>query len=229
MDQKITIAIDGFSSCGKSTLARDLAKELGYAYVDSGAMYRAVTLYFLDQDIDFENKDAVEKALDVIDIKFRHTENGNRTILNGKDVEEEIRTMRVSKNVSPVAAISSVRKAMVAQQQQMGDHKGIVMDGRDIGTVVFPEAELKIFLTASQEVRTQRRFDELKGKGWDTSMDEVKKNLSERDRIDSTREDSPLTQAEDAIVVDNSFLTPDEQLNLVMRYAITKLTELASA
>ena len=160
MSNKITIAIDGFSSCGKSTLARDLAKALGYAYVDSGAMYRAVTLYFLEQGIDYHDAEAVKAALPNIKIQFKHKNNSNRTYLNGEDVEEKIRTMEVSQHVSPVAAISQVRKAMVAQQQAMGKAKGIVMDGRDIGTVVFPDAELKIFLTASEVVRSQRRYEE---------------------------------------------------------------------
>lgn len=223
MPNKITIAIDGFSSCGKSTLARDLAKALGYAYVDSGAMYRAVTLYFLENEIDYADPTAVRRALPLIQIQFRHQNNGNHTFLNGEDVEEKIRTMEVSQHVSPVAAISQVRKAMVAQQQALGREKGIVMDGRDIGTVVFPEAELKIFLKASPAVRAQRRYEELLKKGWDISKEEVKKNLAERDHIDSTRADSPLKQAEDAIVVDNSLLTPQEQLEYVMRLAVGKV------
>lgn len=223
MPNKITIAIDGFSSCGKSTLARDLAKALGYAYVDSGAMYRAVTLYFLENGIDYADPTAVRRALPLIQIQFRHKNNDNRTFLNGEDVEDKIRTMEVSKHVSPVAAISQVRKAMVAQQQALGREKGIVMDGRDIGTVVFPDAELKIFLKASAAVRAQRRYEELLKKGWDISKEEVKKNLAERDHIDSTRADSPLKQAEDAIVVDNSLLTPQEQLEYVMRLAVGKV------
>jgi cytidylate kinase len=226
MPAKITIAIDGFSSCGKSTLARDLAKVLGYAYVDSGAMYRAVTLYFLKNKIDYSDPDAVRRALPQIKIQFKLKDNGNRTFLNGEDVEEQIRTMEVSQHVSPVAAISEVRKAMVAQQQAMGQEKGIVMDGRDIGTVVFPDAELKIFLTASETVRCQRRFEELQQKGWDITPKEVKKNLAERDHIDSSRADSPLKQAEDAVVVDNSLLTPQEQLDHVMRLVAGKLVNI---
>ena len=214
--KKIIIAIDGFSSCGKSTLAKALAKKLHYAYVDTGAMYRAVTLFFLDNDVDINDRAEVLKALSDIEIHFERTPTGNHVFLNGKDVETEIRTMRVAEMVSPVATISAVRRAMVAQQQMMGKRKGIVMDGRDIGTVVFPNAELKIFLTAETDIRAQRRYDEMKAKGQDVPFEDIKHNLSERDLIDSNRADSPLRQAEDAILVDNSFLTPEEQLKKVL-------------
>jgi CMP/dCMP kinase len=215
--KKLIIAIDGFSSCGKSTLAKALAKKLHYAYVDTGAMYRAVTLYFLDNDVDINDREAVKKALTEIELHFERTPTGNHIFLNNKDIETEIRTMRVAEMVSPVATISQVRRAMVHQQQLMGRRKGIVMDGRDIGTVVFPDAELKIFLTAGTDIRTQRRYDEMLAKGYEiVSFEEVRQNLTERDLIDSNRADSPLRQAEDAILLDNSFLTPQEQLSKVL-------------
>jgi CMP/dCMP kinase len=214
--KRIIIAIDGYSSCGKSTLAKALAKELHYAYVDTGAMYRAVTLYFLDENIDINDIQEVKEALLKIELHFERTAKGNHIFLNGVDVEDKIRTMRISEMVSPVSTISIVRRAMVAQQQQMGKRKGIVMDGRDIGTVVFPNAELKLFLTADTDIRTQRRFDELKSKGQDATFEEIKNNLTERDLIDSNRADSPLRQADDAILIDNSYLTPSEQLLKVL-------------
>jgi CMP/dCMP kinase len=214
--RKIIIAIDGYSSCGKSTLAKALAKELHYAYVDTGAMYRAVTLYFLDNDLDINDKAGVLTALENIEIHFERTTQGNHVFLNGIDVENEVRTMRVSEMVSPVSTISVVRRAMVAQQQKMGNRKGVVMDGRDIGTVVFPSAELKIFLTADTDIRAKRRFDEMKSKGQETPIDDIRHNLLERDLIDSNRADSPLRQADDAILIDNSHLTPDEQLKKVL-------------
>ncbi|CAA6804511.1 MAG: Cytidylate kinase (EC [uncultured Aureispira sp.] len=215
---KITIAVDGFAACGKSTLAKALAKELGYVYVDSGAMYRAVTLYFLDHHISIEDADAVEEALKNITIHFENVNGQNHTFLNGKNVEEAIRSMRVSNFVSPVATVSAVRRAMVELQQEMGAKGGIAMDGRDIGTVVFKAAELKLFLTASIEERTRRRLVEWEGKGiTDISAKEVEKNLSTRDLIDSTRADSPLCQAEDAIEIDNSLLTPTEQLEFALQ------------
>lgn len=210
--QNIIIAIDGHSSCGKSTLAKAMARELGYIYVDSGAMYRAITYYFLENQIDLKDEEAIRLALNQMEISFANTSQGNRTILNGQDIEEEIRKMRVSEMVSPVAAISAVRREMVRQQQAMGQFKGIVMDGRDIGTVVFPDAELKIFLTADTDIRAQRRTDELSAKGQAVDFEAVKANLINRDRIDSTREDSPLRQAKDAIVIDNTHLTPEQQL-----------------
>lgn len=215
--KKITIAIDGFSSCGKSTMAKDLAKRIGYIYVDTGAMYRSVTLFALRNGLFNEdesvNIDELEKRMDEISISFKFNEQTCKpdTYLNGELVEDEIRSMEVSNHVSPIAAIPFVRTAMVAQQQKMGLDKGIVMDGRDIGTVVFPDAELKIFVTASAEVRAQRRFDELKGKGMEANYEEILKNVQERDYIDSHREVSPLKQAEDAIVLDNSYMTIEEQ------------------
>lgn len=218
MDKKlITIAIDGFSSSGKSTMAKVLAKNIGYAYIDTGAMYRAVTLYCIDNGlIDGDNVDTaqLEKKINDIAISFSvDPETGaSVTMLNGKNVEKEIRDMRVSGKVSVVAAIPFVRRALVKQQQQMGDSKGIVMDGRDIGTVVFPNAEMKVYVDASPETRAQRRFDELKAKG-DASItyEEVLENVKYRDHLDQTREESPLRKAEDAIVLDNSHMTPDEQ------------------
>ncbi|MBQ6062568.1 MAG: (d)CMP kinase [Prevotella sp.] len=215
--KKITIAIDGLSSCGKSTMAKDLAKRIGYIYVDTGAMYRAVTLYALRNDL-FNEDDSVkieelEKKMDEINIHFQFNEETGRpdTYLNGELVEKEIRSMEVSNHVSAIAAIPFVRTVMVDQQQKMGKEKGIVMDGRDIGTVVFPDAELKIFVTASAEVRAQRRFDELKGKGMEADYDDILKNVQERDYLDSHREVSPLRQADDAIVLDNSELTIEGQ------------------
>ena len=215
--KKIVIAIDGFSSCGKSTMAKDLAKEIGYIYVDTGAMYRSVTLYALrhgmfheDNSIDTE---ALEKAMPEIKISFKlNVETGRPdTSLNGELVEKDIRSMEVSSHVSPIAAIGFVRKALVKQQQAMGKEKGIVMDGRDIGTTVFPNAELKIFVTASAEVRAQRRYDELKAKGMPADFQDILKNVEERDYIDSHREVSPLKKADDAIELDNSNMTIPEQ------------------
>lgn len=216
-NKKITIAIDGFSSCGKSTMAKDLAKEIGYIYVDTGAMYRSVTLYALqhgmfgaDNSIDTA---ALEKAMPQIKISFKLNVGTGRpdTYLNGQLVEKDIRTMEVSSRVSPIAALPFVRKALVQQQQAMGKEKGIVMDGRDIGTVVFPDAELKVFVTASAEVRAQRRFDELKAKGMPADLQDILKNVQERDYIDSHREVSPLRKADDAVELDNSNMTIAEQ------------------
>jgi cytidylate kinase len=216
---QIIIAIDGYSSCGKSTLARELAEVLDYIYIDTGAMYRAVTLYLMRQQIDWEVEAEVKVALELIQIDFARHGGKLRTLLNGEDVESAIRSMEVSANVSPVAAVSSVRRFLVAQQQRMGQAKGIVMDGRDIGTVVFPQAELKIFLTADAQERTRRRHAELEAKGQPTPWAEVEHNLSERDRIDSSRADSPLRQAQDAVVVDNTNLRPNEQLAMVAALA----------
>ena len=213
---KIIIAIDGYSSCGKSTLAKGMASRLGYIYIDSGAMYRAVALFFLRHNIRLDNAEQVRQAMDDITINFNPD---NRAILNGEDVENEIRQMEVSNHVSPVSALPVVRRALVRQQQAMGQRKGIVMDGRDIGTVVFPNAELKIFLTADPEKRVQRRFEELKSKGIKSSVEDVRQNLSQRDRIDSSREDSPLRQATDAIVIDNTQMTRDEQLAYALELA----------
>jgi CMP/dCMP kinase len=214
--KNIIIAIDGYSSCGKSTLAKALSKQTGYAYVDTGAMYRAVTLYFLENNVNWAKEDDVLTALSNIHIHFENIEGENTTFLNGKNVEQEIRTLRVANHVSDVAAISAVRKALVKLQQVMGEKRAVVMDGRDIGTVVFPNAELKIFLTAQPEIRIQRRFDELISKGQDVDIEAIRTNLSERDRIDTTRADSPLTKAEDATILDNSAITPDEQLQIVL-------------
>ena len=214
--KKITIAIDGHSSCGKSTMAKDLAREVGYVYVDTGAMYRCVTLYalrhglFTDGGID---EDALRRALPDLHISFKFNAEAGRpdTYLNGELVERDIRTMEVSSHVSPIATLGFVREAMVAQQQLMGRDKGVVMDGRDIGTVVFPDAELKIFVTASAEVRAQRRYDELQQKGMPADYADILKNVQERDYIDSHREVSPLRQADDALLLDNSHMTIAEQ------------------
>ncbi|MCL2651756.1 MAG: (d)CMP kinase [Candidatus Azobacteroides sp.] len=213
---KIIIAIDGHSSCGKSTMAKDLAKKIGCRYIDTGAMYRAVTLYCLQNGLFEENKldlEGLKKAISNIKINFQFNPETERsdTYLNGKNVEKEIRTMEVADKVSIVSAVGFVRHAMVAQQQEMGKEKGIVMDGRDIGTVVFPGAELKIFVTARPEVRAQRRLDELKSKGETANFEEVLKNIEKRDLIDSTRAESPLKKAEDALVLDNSDITIEEQ------------------
>jgi cytidylate kinase len=219
--KKIIVAIDGFSSCGKSTIAKTLAERLNYIYINTGAMYRAVTLYLLDNQIDFKDVEAVKKALPKIKIHFDFdAKKGNCTILNGVNVEAEIKTMRVANAVSPVSAISEVRREMVLQQQEMGKAKGVVLEGRDIGTVVFPDAELKIFMTADVEVRTQRRYDELSKAGTEVSFEAVKNNLLDRDRIDSTRDDSPLKQADDAKVLDNSKISPTEQLDLAYNWAM---------
>jgi len=212
--RKIIIAIDGYSSCGKSTLARALAKRLQYLHIDSGAMYRAVTLYFMRQQINLEDTQDVRDALEKISIYLTFENNTQVTWLNHEKVEAAIRAPEVNQWVSPVSTLTAVRKEMVAQQQRMGNGKGIVMDGRDIGTVVFPHAELKLFLIADLEVRVERRWLELHEKGILSSREEVKKNLLERDHIDSTREDSPLRQAEDATVIDTSYLTPKEQLQI---------------
>ena len=213
--KKITIAIDGHSSCGKSTMAKDLAREVGYVYVDTGAMYRAVTLYALRHDLfgaDGSIKEAeLATAMPAIVIDQRLVDGRTTTFLNGEDVEREIRSLEVSNHVSPIAALPFVRTALVAQQQRMGEDGGIVMDGRDIGTTVFPNAELKIFVTASAEVRAQRRYDELKQKGMEADYDDILKNVQERDYIDSHRDVSPLRQADDALLLDNSAMTIEEQ------------------
>ena len=220
--KKIVIAIDGFSSCGKSTMAKDLAHEVGYIYVDTGAMYRSVTLYALrNQLFDADGNimaNALEAAMPHINIAFKLNEQTGRpdTYLNGQCVENEIRTLEVSSKVSIVAALPFVRKKLVEEQQKMGEEKGIVMDGRDIGTVVFPQAELKIFVTASAEVRAQRRFDELEAKGMPADYADILKNVQERDYIDSHRAVSPLTKAADAIELDNSHMTIAEQKQWLM-------------
>lgn len=222
---KITIAIDGFSSTGKSTIAKQLANKLSYVYVDSGAMYRAVTLYAMDNnfisDTDF-NKHLLLNNLNKIelDFKFNPLVGYGEIYLNGKNVEHEIRTLKVSKLVSKIAEVSEIRKKLVEQQQLMGKNKGVVMDGRDIGTVVFPNAELKFFINASAEKRAERRYNELIKRGDKVSYEEILKNVEYRDHIDSTRDDSPLIKANDAIEIDNSNLTLDEQFNII--YAIVE-------
>lgn len=227
--KKIVIAIDGHSSCGKSTMAKDLAREIGYVYVDTGAMYRAVTLYAMRVGLfNAEGKIDAEKLQQLmpqIAITFRFNSDTGRpdTYLNGQLVEREIRSIDVSSHVSQVAALSFVRSAMVEQQQTMGRNKGIVMDGRDIGTTVFPEAELKIFVTATAEVRARRRYDELKSKGMDASYEEILSNVQQRDYIDSHREVSPLRQADDAILLDNSNMTIPEQKQWLMQQYLGKV------
>lgn len=216
LNQGIIIAIDGWSSCGKSTLAKALAKKLSYAYIDTGAMYRACTYYFIQHQIDLKDEDAVLAALKNIQITFKSIEGLNTTFLNGVNVEQEIRSMDVSNLVSPVAELSVVRKFLVEQQQAMGQQKSVILDGRDIGTVVFPNAELKIFLTAEPEVRAARRFEELKQKGIEITLAEVIANLQERDHIDSTRADSPLKQAEDAHLIDNTYMDLDTSIKKVL-------------
>ena len=225
MMAKINIAIDGLSGCGKSSTAKAVAKTLGYKFIDTGAMYRAVTLYVLNEAVDLTSKESVIQALEQITIDFRYNQESqkNETFLNGQNVEEEIRSMRVAGSVSQVAAIKEVRVAMVAQQQQMGKDKGVVMDGRDIGSVVFPEAELKLFMTASTEVRAKRRQAELREKGEEVALDEIIKNLEERDRIDSTRDESPLIKVEDAIEVDTSNLLFEEQAQKVLDLALQRI------
>ena len=229
--KKITIAIDGFSSCGKSTMAKDLAKKLGYVYVDTGAMYRAVTLYAMRNGLfnaDGSVKTAdLERQMSKINITFKLNKTAERpdTYLNNELVENDIRTLEVSNHVSQIAAVPFVREAMVAQQQRMGKDKGVVMDGRDIGTTVFPEAELKVFVTASAEVRAQRRYDELKEKGMPADFNDILKNVQERDYIDSHREVSPLRKAPDAIELDNSHMTIAEQSVWLMDQVEQKIEE----
>ena len=222
--QKITIAIDGFSSTGKSTVAKQLAKALGYVYVDSGAMYRAVTLFAMQNGFINEthfDSDKLIANLNTVEISFKFNNKLGfaEVFLNDKNVESEIRTLEVSQFVSQVSEISEVRRMLVKQQQQMGINKGVVMDGRDIGTVVFPEAELKIFMTASAETRAKRRFQELLEKGANVGYDEVLENVTSRDKIDTTREDSPLTKANDAIEIDNSYLSIEEQYKVLLELA----------
>ena len=225
MPNKIIIAIDGYSSCGKSTLAKALAAQLEYVFIDTGAMYRAVALYFLRNNIDFDNEAQILKALAAIKLNFVYNATSLKSdmVLNGENVEAEIREMRVSEKVSEVAAIGAVRDFAVAQQQAMGEFKGIVMDGRDIGTVVFPKAELKIFVTADPAVRVERRFLELKNTNPAIRKEEIEVNLKHRDLMDTTRERSPLKQAEDAVVLDNTNMTREEQFNLALSWAIAKI------
>jgi cytidylate kinase len=220
MKKKIIITIDGWSSCGKSTLAKQLSKELGYVYVDSGAMYRAITLYFLRHHIDWTNKNEVKKALKSIELEFVMNDKTRQAeiCLNGENVEYLIRELVIAEKVSDVAAIKEVREFAVAQQQKMGAKKGIVMDGRDIGTVVFPKAELKIFMTADSAIRVERRFKELYAKNPNITIEEVKSNLEMRDYIDSHREVSPLRKAKDALVLDNTYLTEQQQFQKAMEW-----------
>jgi cytidylate kinase len=221
---KIVIAIDGYSACGKSTTAKEVAKILGYRYIDSGAMYRAVTLYFLDHHVALTNPKEVHRALQQINISFKINAKGiTETFLNGLSVEEEIRQLRVSEQVSPVSAIKEVREAMVAQQRKLGKERGIVMDGRDIGTVVFPQAELKLFMTADMMVRAFRRQQEWLAQDRLVDLDEVIENIKKRDHIDTTRAESPLRQAEDATVIDTTHITIDEQVDEVVRMAFSKI------
>lgn len=225
--KKIIVTIDGYSSCGKSTMAKQLAKRLNYVYIDSGAMYRAITLYFLRNHIDWTVDAQVSEALDNISLEFEYNpQSGNSEILlNGENVEYLIRDLVVAEKVSEVAAIGAVRTFAVAAQQSLGQQKGIVMDGRDIGTTVFPEAELKIFMTADNAVRVERRFKELYLKNPNTTIDEVKHNLEMRDYLDSNREISPLRQAHDAVVLDNTNLSPEEQLELAIQWVHEKTVD----
>ena len=228
--KKIVIAIDGHSSCGKSTMAKSLARTLGYIYIDSGAMYRAVTLFALRNGWINNRTPDIEKVISglkniKITFSWDNETEKNTTFLNGENVEDEIRQREVSQNVSPISTIGEVRQEMVKQQRENGKNKGIVMDGRDIGTVVFPDAELKIFMTASPEIRAQRRYDELKGKGMEADFDDILKNVEERDKIDSTRAVSPLKKADDALVLDNSHLTREEQL----KWTLNKVEEIINS
>jgi CMP/dCMP kinase len=228
MPRKLIIAIDGYSSCGKSTLAKDLAKMLGYAYVDTGAMYRSVSLYFMENGIRTDQPEEVRKALDNIEISFQlNPETGlSEVYLNGKNVEKEIRMMPVANSVSKVSAIKEVRRRMVALQKRMGLKKGVVMDGRDIGTTVFPDADIKLFMTADSRVRTERRFNELRLKGVEISFEEVSENIRQRDHEDTSRKESPLTMAEDAVILDNTHLDKEQQLDFVMMLVNKKLNAL---
>lgn len=229
VNKKIIIAIDGHSSCGKSTMAKSIAQKLGYIYIDSGAMYRVVTLAALRKGLFINGNPDVKKVIDElknIRITFQWDEKAgkNTTFLNGENVEEEIRQLEVSQNVSPISTIAEVRHEMVKQQRENGKQKGIVMDGRDIGTVVFPGAELKIFMTASPEIRAQRRYDELKEKGQEVDFQEILQNVEGRDKIDSSREVSPLKMADDALILDNSNLTREEQLEWTLQ-KVKEITE----
>ena len=226
-NQKIIIAIDGFSSCGKSTLAKAMAKNLQYVFIDTGAMYRAVALFFLRAGIDFDNTLDIAAALNKITLQFKYNPATLQSdmYLNEENVEQEIREMRVSQKVSEVAALALVRDFAVAQQQAMGESKGIVMDGRDIGTVVFPKAELKIFVTASPDIRVQRRFLELSAKSPAITVEEISENLQHRDLIDTTREHSPLKQADDALVLDNSNMSREEQLTIALQWAQARISQ----
>ncbi len=221
MRKNLVVAIDGYSSCGKSTLAKALAKKLGFIYIDSGAMYRAVTLYFLRNQIDINNQDAINDALHHIELNFHARDYESHILLNGEEVSEEIRQMPVSESVSEVSANKQVRHDMVKQQQRMGKSKNIVMDGRDIGTAVFEDAQVKFFMTADPKIRAERRYKELLSKGDNlTTLEEVFENLAHRDYADTTRKESPLVRADDAIILDNTDLSPAEQLE----FALEKVT-----
>jgi cytidylate kinase len=223
--RKIIVAIDGYSACGKSTTAKMVASILKYGYIDTGAMYRAVTLYFLDNYIDITNPKAISKALSNIEIAFHHNvkSNENEAFLNGLNIEKVIREMRVSEKVSEISAIKAVREALVSQQQKMGKKKGILMDGRDIGTVVFPDADLKIFMTADFDIRGERRQKELLDKGNLVDLIEVKNNLAKRDQLDTSREESPLKRANNAIEIDTTHVTFDEQVEQIVNLAQSKM------
>jgi cytidylate kinase len=224
MSNNIIVAIDGYSSCGKSTLAKALAKKLHFIYVDSGAMYRAVALYFLRNNVDLNNHEQIAEALEKIHLNFHSRDYQTHITLNDEDVSDEIRLMPVSETVSAVSAIREVRREMVKQQQRMGKSKNIVMDGRDIGTAVFPDAPLKIFMTADPKVRAERRYKEMLPKNPDITLEEVFENLAHRDYQDTTRTESPLVRAEDAIILDNTNLTPEQQLD----FALEKVHALGS-
>lgn len=219
MSKNIVVAIDGYSSCGKSTLAKALAKKLHFIYIDSGAMYRAITLYFLRNNINLKDAGQVHQALQQIHLNFHSRDYETHMMLNDEEVSEEIRQMHVSENVSAVAAIREVRVEMVKQQQRMGKSKNIIMDGRDIGSVVFPDAQVKFFMTADPKVRAERRYKEIHLKEPNVTLEDVFENLAHRDYADTTREESPLIRAHDAIVLDNTDLTPDEQLD----FAVSKI------
>ncbi|MFN8237267.1 MAG: (d)CMP kinase [Chitinophagales bacterium] len=226
MTKRINIAIDGYSACGKSSTAKQVAKRLGYLYIDSGAMYRAVTLYFQEHLIDLDNAEGIEKALPCIEIEFVRMGESHHTFLNGTDVEDAIRQPEVAALVSEVAAMSNVRRMLVSRQQKMAAQKGVVMEGRDIGSVVIPDAELKFFMTADVDVRTKRRQDELlKKTGKLFPLEELKANLLHRDRIDSTREDSPLTKVPEAIEIDTTYLTLDEQIEIICQKALEQINK----
>lgn len=213
--KKIVVALDGYSGTGKSSTAKQVASRLGYNYIDSGAMYRAVTYFFLTNNIDFSDSSLVSKSLGKCEISF----SGTAIYLNGENVDAEIRTMEVNKQVSQVSAISAVRTKLVEQQRKMGEKKGVVMDGRDIGTIVFPNAELKVFMTADMDIRSERRRKELLNKGVDEKLEVIKENLKQRDHVDSTREDSPLKKADDAIEIDTTHLTLDQQIDKIVEMA----------
>lgn len=218
MSKNIVVAIDGYSSCGKSTLAKALAKKLHFVYIDSGAMYRAVTVYFLRNNTDLTNEREVEKALDAIHLNFHSRDYQTHITLNDEDISEEIRQMAVSEMVSEVSAVKAVRIEMVKQQQRLGRSKNIVMDGRDIGTVVFPDADIKLFMTADPKIRAERRYKELIEKSDDVTLEEIFNNLAHRDYLDTTREESPLTRAEDAIILDNTSINEEQQLEFALEH-----------